>query len=328
VSLRRARRSGDPIAAANLPALTRDWPFVSVMAGGGHGAGASRPSLNGCSAAPKRGGGCAALGPGLGPKITDRTGTPTAKGICAQRDCPEREWKRAMPQKEMGAGIAASPHCAERRICRCSWAWSKTRRLRPDLDPGSPAQASFPIRQLPRERSRTDLPDCAARGFAGHSVHPACSKSRSENRNLAPKPPDVPRPFLGQSLPCPALLTEIPKNSGNRVARQEDCLFRRLIPTDPEKNPKALPTACRRRSDLWSPAAPSCRCRLSGEAGTAVPITQAPCTPRPSRKSEKCGGKPVDNGDIGHNRRNLFKRRGILGPGCRSVPLRLLAPSA
>jgi hypothetical protein len=23
-------------------------------------------------------------------------------------------------QKEMGAGIAASPHCAERRICRCS----------------------------------------------------------------------------------------------------------------------------------------------------------------------------------------------------------------
>src|SRR6478752_9520088 len=25
----------------------------------------------------------------------------------------------------MGAGIAASPHCAERRICRCSWAWSK-----------------------------------------------------------------------------------------------------------------------------------------------------------------------------------------------------------
>jgi len=25
-----------------------------------------------------------------------------------------------LPQIEMGAGIAASPHCAERRICRCS----------------------------------------------------------------------------------------------------------------------------------------------------------------------------------------------------------------
>jgi hypothetical protein len=27
---------------------------------------------------------------------------------------------RGVPAKEMGAGIAASPHCAERRICRCS----------------------------------------------------------------------------------------------------------------------------------------------------------------------------------------------------------------
>ena len=25
-----------------------------------------------------------------------------------------------LPQTEMGAGIAASPHCAERRICRSS----------------------------------------------------------------------------------------------------------------------------------------------------------------------------------------------------------------
>src|SRR5688572_1791905 len=28
---------------------------------------------------------------------------------------------RALPQTEMGAGIAASPHCAERRIYRFSW---------------------------------------------------------------------------------------------------------------------------------------------------------------------------------------------------------------
>jgi hypothetical protein len=76
------------------------------------------------------------------------------------------------------------------------------------------------------------------------------------------------------------LLTEplnLPKEtrkSGNRVALEEDRLFRRLIPADPKKNPKVLLTAYRRRSDLWSPAALSCRCRLSGEAGTAVPITQ------------------------------------------------------
>ena len=62
---------------------------------------------------------------------------------------------------------------------------------------------------------------------------------------------------------------------------------------------RASAIACRRRSDLWSPAAPSFRCRLSGEAGTAVPITHALCTSPPSRESEKCWYEPVDNGDIG-----------------------------
>jgi hypothetical protein len=41
----------------------------------------------------------------------------------------------------------------------------------------------------------------------------------------------------------------------SRVARQKDYLFRRLFPADPEKNPKVLPIACRRRSVLLSPAA-------------------------------------------------------------------------
>jgi hypothetical protein len=50
----------------------------------------------------------------------------------------------------------------------------KTLRPRPALDPGSPAQASFPIEQLPLARSPTGLPDCAARGFAGPSTCPAC----------------------------------------------------------------------------------------------------------------------------------------------------------
>jgi hypothetical protein len=53
--------------------------------------------------------------------------------------------------KEMGAGIAASPHCAERRICRCSVYLVPPRKRfgTPLLDPGSPAQASHPIKQLP-----------------------------------------------------------------------------------------------------------------------------------------------------------------------------------
>jgi len=52
----------------------------------------------------------------------------------------------------MGAGIAASPHCAERRICRSSWSWS--RRIA-SKSPGSPAQASLSIWQLPPKRRPT-----------------------------------------------------------------------------------------------------------------------------------------------------------------------------
>jgi hypothetical protein len=44
-------------------------------------------------------------------------------------------------------------------------------------------------------------------------------------------------------------------------------LFRRLLPAGSNANPKALTITCRRRSDLWSPAAPACRCRLLGRPG-------------------------------------------------------------
>ena len=56
----------------------------------------------------------------------------------------------------MGAGIAASPHCAERRICRCSIYLGPAPTngfVTPLLDPGSPAQASLSIRPLPPKRS-------------------------------------------------------------------------------------------------------------------------------------------------------------------------------
>src|SRR5206468_12433163 len=142
---------------------------------------------------------------------------------------------------------------------------------------------------------------------------------------------DVRRPFLGRPLLRPASLTtpQFPtrrsRRRRNRVALEEDRLFRRLIPTDPEKNPKAHSTACRRRSDLWSPAAPSCRCRPSGEAGTAVPITHRQCTARPSRESQKWGEKPVDNGDIGNNLWNHFRARRIAWP---RLPFRSPPPTS
>ena len=68
-----------------------------------------------------------------------------------------------------------------------------------------------------------------------------------------------------------------------------------------------------------------------GEAGTAVPITQEPCTFQLSRGSEKFGEKPVDNGDIGNNNWNDFEnairlpfRSPLLtSSGCLNHPLLL-----
>jgi hypothetical protein len=77
--------------------------------------------------------------------------------------------------------------------------------------------------------------------------------------NFSRKPPDVPRPFLGDPLSRPASLTFLVPSEevGGREPRRatERFLFRRLFPAGPDQNPKALFTACRRRSDLWSPAA-------------------------------------------------------------------------
>jgi hypothetical protein len=86
------------IAAANLPALTRDVDFVSD----GIFAGVRAAHL------PRR------THPLCGRQRTEtklsRIGGSALLGNLALQ----------VPEKEMGAGIAASPHCAERRICRCS----------------------------------------------------------------------------------------------------------------------------------------------------------------------------------------------------------------
>ena len=71
---------------------------------------------------------------------------------------------------------------------------------------------------------------------------------------------------------------------------------------------ETLLIAIRWRSVLPSPAAPSCRCRPSGEAGTSVPITHVTWRTFSSRESEKIDSLPVDNGDIG--RKSAFLREG------------------
>jgi hypothetical protein len=170
---------------------------------------------------------------------------------------------------------------------------------RPALDPGSPAQASHSIEPLPRWRSPINLLDCVTRRLACLSIVLAChwTEVLSQSRPMFRGPSWVDRscvPLCSSHVSAPS-----------RVALEEDRLFRRLFPAGPKKNPKALPNR------LPAEIGPSvacrallCRFRPSGEAGTSVPITWSVCTLPPSRGSKIFGNKPVDNGDIGNNRRN------------------------
>ena len=159
--------------------------------------------------------------------------------------------KRAVPQIEMGAGIAASPHCAERRIC-----WSHQSGSQGTHSSKSKLTSSGVASHLttPSEEE-TDRPiDCATRRLA-------CLLNY---RCLAePKPSDVPRPFLGRSLLRPALLFH-PKTSEPRRARGRSTLPAPL-PDWPRATPKSL--------SLPVGGDRSFRPLLPREAGTSVPIT-------------------------------------------------------
>ena len=193
----------------------------------------------------------------------------------------------------------------------------------PLLDPGSPAQASLLTEQLPLARSPINLLDCAARRFAGRSIFPA---RRLEPKFLEAKTTRCSAALLGETALASRFAHHGSEEPGSRVARE-------AIPSSgassrlARKEPKLFPFLPAEIGPLVT-----CRTRLPfpapGEAGTAVPITQAPCTSRPSRGSEKFAFKPVENGDIGHNRRNLPNSPNRSRLGCRSVLLRLLAPSA
>ena len=230
--------------------------------------------------------------------------------------------------KEMGAGIAASPHCAERRICRCS-IYLGSRPGKPVCDPASRSWLTSSGVASYRATPSCEEPVLPTR-LRGPKVRWSFDRSGPASGTQGPskpKPLSFPRPFLGR--PLFASRFAFPhRSASSRVALEEDRLFRRLIPAGSNRNPKVLIIACRRRSDLWSPAVSCPRCRFLEEAGTAVPITCSQCTALPSRESEKFAFRAVDNGDIGQNRSNLPR---LVDPalfGCRSVPLRLLRSRA
>ena len=146
----------------------------------------------------------------------------------------------------------------------------------------------------PSEEETDRLPDCATRGFA---CLPTIGAWQSQSHPMFRGPSWVNHSSV--SL-CPST-----RRLPNRVALEEDQLFRRLFPTGSANLRRVshclsaeIGTSVTLRFLLALASFPV-------EAGTSVPITLEQCTSLPSRGSEKCVLKPVDNGDIGNNRRNL-----------------------
>ena len=129
---------------------------------------------------------------------------------------------------------------------------------------GSPAQASLPINSSLRRGARPPYFDAPAEApLPVSGVRP----DRSQNQPM----------FRGPSWDdLLASRFAVPRSEERRTAASRKWKIissgasSRRAPANPRRN---LLIACRQRSDLWSPAAPSCRCRQSKEAGTAVPIT-------------------------------------------------------
>jgi hypothetical protein len=182
-------------------------------------------------------------------------------------------------------------------------------------------------------------------GVASHQTAPSCEEPdrstrkttrRITNLSLCPAWPESQNrpmfrgPSWGNSYRVP-LCSSRSEDRWSRVARQKETSSG-ASPADlasiPERT-SALPAG---RDRTFGHLPLRLPLPALGEAGTAVPITKSPCTSRPSRKSEKYGKKPVDNGDIGNNNWNLVairdSRLGSGTRGCRSVPPRLLRPSA
>jgi len=163
------------------------------------------------------------------------------------------------PPTEMGAGIAASPHCAERRIYRFPWSeFRRTHSLKSKL---TSSGVAFHL-TTPSEEETDRLPDRATRGFACLSTIGAW-QSQSHPMFRGPSWVDhscVPLCSSDRSLP-------------SRVALEEDQLFRRLFPTGPANLRRASHCLS---AEIGSSVTLRFLLALAGfpvEAGTSVPIT-------------------------------------------------------
>jgi hypothetical protein len=156
------------------------------------------------------------------------------------------------PKREMGAGIAASPHCAERWICRCSLAepegspvrsWRTSSgvasreavlpRGRPFLEHGAnPLGDPYPVRLC--RRFRSPLASTPAVPAVFGSVAPFCLAAFPARPTFRPGPahcePNHCFSSRGPSWDDRSFRCTSPPEDRPCLRHEEDQLFRRLLP--------------------------------------------------------------------------------------------------
>jgi hypothetical protein len=204
----------------------------------------------------------------------------------------------------------------------------KTRRPRPALDPGSPAQASLPIKQLPLARSRTGLPDCAARGFAGPSPCPACFELDPKTE-LAAKTVRCSTALLGSTTLASRFAHHDPQGTAGTASR-----LRKIDSSGASYRP--TPKKTRKLFSL-----PAGGDRTFGHLPHRLAVAGCLERPGPPSRSQLQHAHLFRVAKAKNEVRSLWIT-GISGTtagtfsdspespcfGCRSVPLRLLPPSA
>ena len=209
----------------------------------------------------------------------------------------------------------------------------KTRKSRPALDPGSPAQASLPIEQLPRKRSQTDLPTAPPEGsLAFRSVRPAFEFD--PKTELSAKTVRCSTALLGSTTLASRFAHQIqslPKETPNPGTAS------RLRKID-SSGASYRPTPKRTRKLIPLPAGGD---RTFGHPPHLPVVADPLARPGPPSRSPSDNAPPARvakakngvrslwiTGISGTTFGTIFEHSESPGLGCRSVPLRLLRPSA
>lgn len=207
--------------------------------------------------------------------------------------------RRAKDPSNFANGSQGNP-CSELQLTSsgvASHQSAPSERSRNGLYSSAPAEASLLFRAT-RPDPKVKADRCSA-ALLGMTLTASRFASGQPEDRLLPR-----RAFERSSLPAP-------------------------LPGWPRKAPEGTFHCLPRRSDLWTPAAPSCRCRPPGEARDRRPDHPWTLTRiSESRQAKYLGPSLWITGISGKRREPFFIARTASAPCCRSVLSGLPRPSA